>query len=55
MSTNKSNLVLDLTEEEELQLYRFAHEKDITLNQLMEEILEAAIEKYKGRDQLELF
>lgn len=55
MSTNKSNLVLDLTEEEELQLYRLAHEKDITLNQLMEQILHAAIEEYKGRDQLELF
>jgi len=55
MSTNKSNLTLDLTEEEELQLFRLAHEKDITLNQLIEQILEAAIEKIEGKKQSELF
>lgn len=55
MSTSKSNLTLELTEEEELQLFRLAHQKDITLNQLIEELLEAEIEKHLGKDQLELF
>ena len=55
MSTSKSNLTLDLTQEEELQLFRLAHEKDITLNQLIEEILEAEIEKIEGKKQYELF
>ena len=55
MSTSKSNLVLELTEEEELQLFRLAHKKDITLNQLIEEILEAEIEKIEGKKQHELF
>jgi len=55
MSTSKSRVVLELTEEEELQLFRLAHEKDISLNQFVEELLEAEIEKYIGRSQLELF
>lgn len=54
MSKNKSELILNLTAEEELKLFRLAHQKDITLNQLIEEILEYEIEKIQGKKQLEL-
>jgi replication initiation and membrane attachment protein DnaB len=53
MSTSKSNLTLDLTEEEELTLYRMAHEKGITADQMVEEILSQII-KEKGNPQMEL-
>lgn len=55
MSTNKSDLVLDLTDEEELLLMREAHKRDITLNQLVEQILEEQINNILGSKQLNLF
>jgi len=38
---------LNLTDEEMFAMMKLAHEKDITLNQLMVEILQAAIDKHK--------
>jgi hypothetical protein len=38
---------VDFTDEELLKYMKMAHERDITLNQLIEEALRAAIEDYK--------
>lgn len=42
-----SEIEIDLTDEEFLQLARMAHERDITFNQMVELILSEAIEKLK--------
>jgi len=52
MSTKLAELVLDLSEEEELLLYRTAHKQNITVNQLVEIILLKAIEDIEGKKQL---
>ena len=44
----RSEVEIDLTDEEFLQLARMAHERDITFNQMVELILSEAIEKLKG-------
>ena len=41
---------LDLPDEELFELMKLAHEKDMTLNQLVEEALKAAIEEYKLKE-----
>lgn len=43
----RSEVEIDLTDEEFLQLARMAHERDITFNQMVELILSEAIEKLK--------
>lgn len=43
----RSEIEIDLTDEEFLQLARMAHERDITFNQMVELILSEAIEKLK--------
>ena len=40
---------IDLTDEEFLSIARMAHERDITLNQLAEEVLREEIERAKER------
>jgi len=55
MSTSKSDVVLNLTEEEELLLFREAHKRDITLNRLVEIILEEQINIVEEKKQLSLF
>lgn len=52
MSTKLAEVVLDLSEEEELLLYRTAHKQNITVNQLVEIILLRAIEDIEGKKQL---
>jgi len=52
MSTKLAEVVLDLSEEEELLLYRTAHKQNITVNQLVEIILLRAIEDIEGKRQL---
>jgi hypothetical protein len=42
----KEDIVLNLDQEELYQLMLYAHEQDITLNQLVENILRAYIEEY---------
>lgn len=44
----RSEIEIDLTDEEFLHLARMAHERDITFNQMVELILSEAIEKLKG-------
>lgn len=41
---------LDLTEKEQMQLMSIAHQRDITLNQLVEQILEEEIARRKGTE-----
>lgn len=43
----RSEIEIDLTDEEFLQVARMAHERDITFNQMVELILSEAIEKLK--------
>jgi hypothetical protein len=46
MSTdNRETIVLDLSEEDELKLYRAAHALDITVNQYVERALVACLER----------
>lgn len=42
---SRVSVPLNLSEEEEIRLMRLAHEKDMSLNQLVEEILRAEIDK----------
>jgi len=43
----KTELVLDLTDEEFLKIARLAHENDITINQQIERLLQLVIDKYQ--------
>ena len=44
----KEDIVLNLDREELYQLMLYAHEQDITLNQLVENILRTFIEEYNN-------
>lgn len=44
---NKETIVLNLSEEDELKLYRAAHALDITLNQYVEKLLQDYIDGVK--------
>lgn len=44
----KEDIVLNLDREELYQLMLYAHEQDITLNQLVENILRSFIEEYNN-------
>lgn len=44
---------VEFTDEELFQYMKLAHERDITLNQLIEEALRMAIDEYKLRDQVD--
>ena len=47
----KSEVELDLPKEELFQLMLMAHERDITLNQLAEDILRQEIERLNGNSK----
>ena len=49
--TNKVDVDLDLDREEIYQLMCMAHERDITLNQLVEELLQQFIDKHKADNE----
>lgn len=55
MNNNRVEVPIELSEEEELILFRAAHEKDITLNQYVEQILLELINEKIGKKQLNLF
>lgn len=44
---NRVSIEVDLTDDEWYSLMKIAHEQDITLNQLVENILREAIERIK--------
>jgi hypothetical protein len=49
--TNKVDVDLDLDRDEIYQLMCMAHERDITLNQLVEELLQQFIDKHKADNE----
>jgi len=46
---NRVSIEVDLTDEEWYALMKLAHEQDITLNQLVENILKTFIEKERSK------
>lgn len=47
---NKETIVLNLSEEDELKLYRAAHALDITLNQYVEKLLQTYVDGIKKEE-----
>lgn len=47
---NRVSIEVDLTDEEWYALMKLAHEQDITLNQMVELILKAEIERLKTNE-----
>ena len=48
---NRVSIEVDLTDDEWYSLMKIAHEQDITLNQLVENILREFIEKEKSKNE----
>ena len=48
---NRVSIEVDLTDDEWYSLMKIAHEQDITLNQLVENILREFIEKEKAKHE----
>lgn len=50
MNDGRSEIEIDLTDDEFLQLARMAHERDITFNKMVELILSEEINRIKGTE-----
>jgi predicted DNA-binding ribbon-helix-helix protein len=50
LNDGKVEIPIDLSDEEFLKLAKMAHERDITFNQLVEEILQAEIDRIKAEN-----
>jgi predicted DNA-binding ribbon-helix-helix protein len=47
----KGSIEVDLEDEEFLKIAKMAHERDITINQMVEIIFQAALDHYEGEQK----